>query len=111
MSFPGLPGAGWYPSNGTSESGPLFAGVVAVADQKAGHPLGLLNPRLYQLAAEHAPGIVPVTVGTTTVHFRQDNVNVTVDGWAATKGYNLAVGLGTVNGAALVDELAARGRS
>ena len=59
-SFPGQ-AAGWYPSCGTSEATPLFAGVVALAGQVAGHPLGLINPMIYQLEAEHARGIVDAT--------------------------------------------------
>ena len=35
---------GWYPVCGTSEATPLFAGVVALADQEAGHPLGTHQP-------------------------------------------------------------------
>ncbi len=106
MSFPGLPEAGWYPGSGTSEASPLFAGVVALADQRAGHPLGLLNPRLYALAAARAPGLVPVTVGNTTVRFLQDRTTYVVPGFRATAGYNLATGLGTVDAAKLVPELA-----
>ena len=53
QSSPGS-AAGWYPACGTSEATPLFAGIVALADQVAGHPLGLINPALYQLSAAHA---------------------------------------------------------
>ena len=56
--------AGWYPICGTSEATPLFAGIVALADQVAGQPLGLINPALYTLSAAHAPGIVDVTRAT-----------------------------------------------
>ena len=61
QSFGGQP-PGWYALCGTSEATPLFAGVVALADQVA-VPLGLINPALYELASEHAPGIVSVTIG------------------------------------------------
>ena len=54
QSFPGGP-AGWYPTCGTSEATPEFAGIVALADQVAGHPLGLINPALYKLAAAARP--------------------------------------------------------
>ena len=45
--LPELPGqpAGWYQICGTSEATPLFAGIVALADQVAGHPLGKINRR------------------------------------------------------------------
>src|SRR5580693_542993 len=97
---------GWYALCGTSEATPLFAGIVALADQVAGHSLGLINPALYQLAAEHAPGLVRVTSGNNTVSFRQNGRIRTVPGFSARPGYDLATGLGTVNGAYFVPELA-----
>jgi subtilase family serine protease len=97
---------GWYSLCGTSEATPLFAGIVALADQVAGHSLGLINPALYQLAAEHAPGIVRVTSGNNTVSFRQKGRIRTVPGFSTRPGYDLATGLGTVNAAYLVPELA-----
>ncbi len=42
--------AGYYGIiGGTSEGSPQWAGIIAIADQMAGHPLGFLNPALYQL--------------------------------------------------------------
>jgi subtilase family serine protease len=104
-SYQGAP-AGWSPTCGTSEATPLFAGVVALADQVAGHPLGLINPALYQLAAQHAPGIVEVTSGNNTVSFTQDGRLWTVTGFSAGPGYNLATGVGTVDARYFVPELA-----
>jgi len=98
--------AGWYALCGTSEATPLFAGIVALADQVAGHPIGLINPALYRLAAEHAPGIVSVRSGNNTVSFRQGGRSRTVHGYSARSGYNLAVGVGTVNAQYFVAELA-----
>jgi subtilase family serine protease len=40
---------GAYRTGGTSLSAPLFAGMVALADQAAGGSLGFLNPLLYDL--------------------------------------------------------------
>ena len=104
-SYGGLP-AGWYPTCGTSEATPIFSGVVALADQVAGHPLGLINPALYRLSAERARGIVDVTSGNTTVSFTQNGKLYTVPGASATKGYDLASGVGTINGKYFVPELA-----
>ena len=113
--------AGWSLTCGTSESTPEFAAVVALADQVAGHPLGLLNPTLYELLAAHAPGLVNVTSGNNTVSFNQgteaDNQGTaasqgaaakphTVTGYQAVKGYNLVTGVGTVDASKLVYELA-----
>jgi subtilase family serine protease len=105
QSFGGQP-AGWYPTCGTSEATPEFAGIVALADQVAGHPLGVINGYLYRLAARHAPGIVDVVSGNNTVSFRQGGRMRTVRGFAARPGYDLASGVGTVNAPAFVRELA-----
>jgi subtilase family serine protease len=105
-TFGGAP-PGWSPSCGTSEATPLFAGIVALADQVAGHRLGLVNPALYRLAAAHAPGITDVTKGNSTVSFTQGGRRYTVRGFAATRGYDLTSGVGTVNAALFVPELAA----
>ena len=104
-SYRGAP-AGWSPECGTSEATPLFAGIVALADQVAGHALGLINPALYQLAAEGKPGIVDVTSGNNTVSFTQGGGQQTVTGFSARPGYDLASGLGTVNAPYFVPELA-----
>ncbi|HUN36343.1 MAG TPA: S53 family peptidase [Trebonia sp.] len=97
---------GWYPVCGTSEATPLFAGIVALADQVAGHPLGLINPALYAMSEGQLPGIVPVTSGNNTVSFTQDNQLDTVNGFSGRPVYSLATGVGTVNGALFVPELA-----
>lgn len=105
QSFGGQP-PGWYALCGTSEAAPMFAGIVALADQVAGHPLGLINPALYKMASEHSRGISSVRSGNTTVSFRQGGRSHTVRGFGARAGYNLAAGLGTVNGQYFVPELA-----
>jgi subtilase family serine protease len=105
-SYGGAP-SGWSPSCGTSEATPLFAGIVALADQVAGHSLGLINPALYQLSARGAPGIVQVTSGNNSVSFSQDGHAYTITGFAARHGYSLAAGVGTVNALYFVPELAA----
>ena len=94
QSFKGQ--AGWYPTCGTSEATPLFAGVVALADQIAGHPLGLINPALYRMSAAHRWGLMDVVKGNNTVSFIQNGEH-TVKGFAARPGYDLASGVGTVN--------------
>jgi subtilase family serine protease len=98
---------GWGDAGGTSEAAPLFAGIAAIADQAAGRSLGPLNPYLYR--AYQLPGhggLVPVTAGNTTI--RVDSASgapVTVPGYDAKPGYNLATGLGTVDAAKLIRTL------
>jgi subtilase family serine protease len=105
QSFAGQP-AGWYPTCGTSEAAPEFAGIVALADQVAGHPLGVINAYLYRLLARHALGIVDVVSGNNTVSFSQGGRLRTVRGFRARPGYDLASGVGTVNALRFVPELA-----
>jgi subtilase family serine protease len=105
-SFAGIDGPGWYIVGGTSEATPIMAGVVALADQQAGHRLGLINPALYVLGAlQHAgvprTGIVSVTSG--------NNSFAGVTGFNATPGYNLATGWGTIDAAQFVPALARLG--
>jgi subtilase family serine protease len=97
----------YYIVGGTSEATPELAGVIAVADQYAGHPLGLINPALYKIAATKGQtGIVDVTTGENTVTWVQHGHTYTVQGAVAGPGYDLSSGLGTVNGASFVPELA-----
>ena len=75
---------------------------MALADQVAGHRLGLINPALYLLgaASRHgAPtGLVDITSG--------DNSFAGVTGYTAAPGYDLASGWGTINAAKFVPALA-----
>jgi subtilase family serine protease len=41
-----------YRIGGTSVASPLLAGVIARADETAGHPLGFVNPKLYSLSGD-----------------------------------------------------------
>jgi subtilase family serine protease len=105
---------GWHLVGGTSEATPLFAGIVAIADQLAGHRLGQINERLYRLGDEDHSGIVDVVGGDNSLTFCQaacDSaapVKLTVKGYTAVKGYDLATGLGTVDADRLVRRLAGR---
>jgi subtilase family serine protease len=111
--------AGWGIVGGTSEASPLFSGIVALADQVAGHPLGYLNPALYALAQSRVGnGVVPIFSGGNTFTFciaadieSNDSCPsksdlVTVPGSSANGGYNDATGWGTVDAAWFVPTLA-----
>jgi subtilase family serine protease len=109
----------WGVVCGTSEASPLFSGIVALADQVAGHSLGYLNPALYAMAQGRQPnGIVPISQGNNTFTFcmpadiqsdgscASSSDLVTVPGFNANGYYNDATGWGTVNAAAFVPALA-----
>jgi subtilase family serine protease len=109
-SYTGAPGI-WAPGGGTSAATPEFAGLVAIADQYANKRLGLLNPALYRLEQTGAPGLVNVTSGGNTVTFTQKGKTITVRGYRATAGYNLVTGVGTIDAALFIPELADLSRS
>ncbi|MEU2304900.1 MULTISPECIES: S53 family peptidase [Streptomyces] len=90
---------GWDVYGGTSEASPLFSGVVALADQVAGHRVGDINAALYSLAKHKGTGIVDVNDGT-------DNSYEGVTGYKAVNGYDMATGVGTVDAPAFVAALA-----
>ena len=102
-----------YRIGGTSLASPLFAGVVAVAEQNAGRALGFLNPRIYKLAGSSAFRDVNHGRAVTDAQVRVNFVNGfdasagTVDvlrtinqtGTIFTrKGYDDVTGVGSPNG-------------
>ena len=95
--------AGWYVVGGTSASAPQWAGIVALADEIAGHGLGQINPTLYDLASGPSYGTYfnDVTAGNNGPDAP------TIPGYPATTGWDPVTGLGTPNAAALVPALAA----
>jgi subtilase family serine protease len=106
LSFAGFGGPGWDLVGGTSEASPIFSGVVALADQLAGHRLGLINPSLYLLGtlSQHTKlptGLVDITTG--------NNSFGGVTGYKATTGYDLASGWGTIDAYKFVHALARLG--
>jgi subtilase family serine protease len=89
---------GWQVIGGTSAATPLWAGIVALADQAAageGRPaLGLLNPALYTLGSSGA--------SPSPYH------DVTIGGnlfYSAGPGWDYATGWGSPDAALLVPAL------
>ena len=99
LSFGGAGGAGWNLFDGTISATAMFSGIVALADQAAGHRLGLINPALYALAQHNAgsTGLIDLIQG--------NNGFGGVTGYSAARGYDLASGWGTVNAAKFVPAL------
>jgi subtilase family serine protease len=97
------PGAGgWFIVGGTSCSAPQFSGLVAIADQIAGHGLGQINPTLYQLSSgpNYSTYFYDVTTGN-------NQADPNVPGYQAATGWDPVTGLGTPDAATLVPALAA----
>jgi subtilase family serine protease len=96
---------GWARVGGTSVSAPLWAGIMAIANQMAGHPLGFINPGLYKLATSgtYAQDFHDITVGNNSFHGK----GVNVQGYPAVQGWDPTTGLGTPNGEKLIPDLIA----
>jgi subtilase family serine protease len=75
QTFPDGVHYGQYRIGGTSLSSPLFAGVVADADQAAGGSLGFLNPALYSVATHDPSAIYDVVSGGKQALSRVDYIN------------------------------------
>ena len=91
---------------GTSAGVPVFAGVVALINQKTGQSQGNLNATLYAMAAStpaafhditNGDNKVPCTTGT------KDCASGGSIGYSAGIGYDMTTGLGTVDVSALVN--------
>ncbi|MGB8541925.1 MAG: protease pro-enzyme activation domain-containing protein [Candidatus Acidiferrales bacterium] len=82
---------------GTSFAAPMWAGYLALVNQQAvangSKPLGFINPALYNigLSSNYDLDFHDITSGS--------------DGHSATTGYDLATGIGSPNGAALIADL------
>jgi subtilase family serine protease len=101
-----------YRIGGTSLASPIVAGIMALANQAAGHALGFVNPLLYSLAGTSAltdltsPASPIAMVRTNFVNsvdasgglaYRLRTVNQT-QSLVATPGYDDVTGLGTPAG-------------
>jgi subtilase family serine protease len=111
IAFDGQDGAGgnFYIFGGTSSGSPQWAGLTVLAAQLAHRRLGSLNPALYAVGRTRlAPALLrDITVGDNTYSFVNDaNVTVTIPGYAATRGWDAASGLGTPIASGVVPYLA-----
>jgi subtilase family serine protease len=90
---------------GTSASAPTWAGIIALADQYAGHHLGLVNSAIYQIArsAHYHQAFHDITAGNAnTAEFPRG----TITGYRAAPGWDPVTGWGSPNAQVLVPLLA-----
>jgi subtilase family serine protease len=99
-------GSPYHVFGGTSAASPEFAGVVAMADQIAGHPIGVINNALYKIP--YGGGLVDITSGNNDIgpFMNSNGKTYHVRGFNARTGYDLASGLGTIDPARFVAALA-----
>jgi len=84
---------------GTSASTPSLASVMALVLQRAGAPLGNVNPSLYTLASQQASGGPAIFHDITS----GNNSVPGVTGYNAGPGYDLVTGLGSIDAFLLVN--------
>jgi subtilase family serine protease len=89
---------------GTSVAAPLWAAVIALADQDAGRDLGFVDPALYRIgrSSHYHQAFHDVTTGTNTVR----SPTLTIPGYAAAPGWDAVTGWGSPNAQILVPLLA-----
>ena len=95
----------WGQVGGTSASTPLWAGLIAIADQMAGHPLGFINPGIYKVAASTNAqrDFRDITSGSNAVH----TSSVQIAGFQATTGWDAVTGWGSPRASRLIPDLIA----
>ncbi len=96
----------WGSWGGTSLSAPLWASLLALANASsscAGKTVGFANPTLYSVAASDPSAFNDITTGNNDMTGKNDGL------YPAAKGYDMASGLGTPNGARLPADLCAGG--
>ena len=86
-------------SGGTSASAPIWAGLIALADQVAHRHLGFVNPALYRIAASPAYHLAfhDITSGNNTAKFPPK----TFTGYRAAPGWDPVTGLGSPDASSL----------
>jgi kumamolisin len=94
-------------SGGTSAAAPLWAGVIALADQYARRHLGFVNAIVYRIARTSNNAFHQTTTGNNSVSFPPH----TIIGYHAGRGWNAVIGWGSPNASVPVPLLARYSRS
>jgi subtilase family serine protease len=96
-------------TNGTSAAAPLWAAVIALADQYAHRALGFVNPAIYRTGRSPSchKAFHDITTGTNTVTDHQ----LAITGYRAATGWDPATGWGSPNAQVLVPLLARYARA
>jgi subtilase family serine protease len=94
----------FYPAAGTSAATPLWAALIALADQYSGRPLGFVNPAIYRIgrSASYHQAFHDITTGNSTLTFPHG----TITGYQAAPGWDPATGWGSPDAQVLVPLLA-----
>lgn len=102
------PDSGWLIVGGTSAAAPMWAAMIALANEKSLHDgnfnLGFLNPLLYEIGqnasgTSYASDFHDITSGTNDPFSDGQNI------YPATSHYDMTTGLGSYNALALATDL------
>jgi subtilase family serine protease len=99
----------FYPGAGTSAATPLWAALIALADQYSGRHLGFVNPAIYRIArsASYHQAFHDITTGNSTATFPHG----TITGYQAAPGWDPVTGWGSPDAQVLIPLLARYARS
>jgi subtilase family serine protease len=95
-------------AGGTSAGAPFWAGLIALVDQEAGHPLGFVNPAIYRIARGplYHQAFHDITTGDNTAVLSSTSPPVTITGYQAGPGWDPVTGWGTPDAQVLIPLLA-----
>lgn len=105
---------GWITVGGTSAAAPMWAAMVALANEQAAKlgkkPLGFLNPAIYKIAGGSHYGsdfhdITPPS--NTSLPSNNDETGLNGGAYPVTQDYDMATGWGSFNAAKLAADLVA----
>ncbi len=105
---------GWITVGGTSAASPMWAAMIALANEQAAKAgkktLGFLNPALYKIASgsHYSSDFHDITPpSNSSLPSNNDELGINGGAYPVTSGYDMATGWGTFNAAKLAADLVA----
>ncbi len=106
--------SGWLTVGGTSAAAPMWAAMIALANQEAAQHgkgvLGFLNPAIYRIASgsHYSSDFHDITPPSDpSVPSDNDELGINGGAYPVTNAYDMATGWGTFNAAKLAADLVA----
>jgi subtilase family serine protease len=114
--FGGGTSGGWITVGGTSAAAPMWAAMVALANEMAAKegkgPMGFLNPAIYKIASgsRYSSDFHDITPPSDpTLPSNNDEIGFNGGAYPVTQGYDMATGWGSFDAAKLAADLVAVG--
>ncbi len=108
--------SGWITVGGTSAAAPMWAAMIALANEQAAKvgkkPLGFLNPAIYKVAASsrYATDFHDITPpSNSSLPSNNDLTGFNGGAYPVTQGYDMATGWGSFDATTLAADLVAAG--